>query len=106
LTFWDNYRSQLFGTEGRPETELPGSNTCNNAEPRIEISSKEKQTCDVDGVDITPRSLGENPYTSAAIETGTESRLNDKHISNLQEFLQWPDTPNRKLRGIRKRCHL
>jgi len=22
----------------------------------------------------------------------TESRLNDKHVSNFQELLQWPDT--------------
>ena len=77
-----------MGLIGRPETELPGSNPCNNAEPRIQIRNKEKQTFDVDKVDITPSTLGETACTSAATETGTESGFNDKHVSNLQEFLQ------------------
>jgi hypothetical protein len=95
-----------LGLIGRPKTELPCSNPCNNAEPRIQIKNKEKQTFDVEKVDITPSTLGKNLCTSAAIETGTENRLNNKHVSNHQEFLQWPNTPNRKLRGIRRGCHL
>jgi hypothetical protein len=33
-----------------------------------------------------------------AICTGSENRHNDKHISPIQEILQWPDTAKRKFK--------
>ena len=48
--------------------------------------------------EIIPSSLDKNPGTSITIHTGSENRLNGKHISPLQEVLQWPNTPERKFK--------
>jgi hypothetical protein len=45
--------------------------------------------------EITSGTLEENPDTSTAIHTGSENRRNDKHISPIQEVLQYPNTPKR-----------
>ena len=55
--------------------------------------------------EITPSTLDENPGTCTAIHTGSEKRLNDKHISPIQEALQWPHTPKWKYKTQRG-CHL
>ena len=49
-------------------------------------------------VEITPSTLDENPGPSAAIHTGSKNRLNDKHISPIQEAPQWPNTLQRRLK--------
>jgi hypothetical protein len=51
------------------------------------------KTFDLHKAEITPSTLDENPGTYTAIHTGSEYRLNDKHISPIQEALQWPNTP-------------
>jgi len=48
--------------------------------------------------EITPNTLDENPGTIINIHTGSENRLNGKHISPLQGVLQWPNTPKRKFK--------
>jgi hypothetical protein len=48
--------------------------------------------------EITPSTLDKNPGTSTTIHTGSENRLNGKHISSLQEGLQCPNTPKRKFK--------
>jgi hypothetical protein len=54
-------------------------------------------------VEITPSTLDENPRPSAAIHTGSKNRLNDKHISPIQEALQWLNTLQRRLKRNRER---
>jgi hypothetical protein len=49
-------------------------------------------------VEITPSTLDENPGRSATIHTGSKNKLNDKHISPIQEALQWPNTLQRRLK--------
>jgi hypothetical protein len=53
--------------------------------------------------EITPSTLDENPYTSTTIHTGSENRLNCKHISPLHKVLQWPNTPKRKFKRSTER---
>jgi hypothetical protein len=48
--------------------------------------------------EITPSTLDKIPGTSTTIHTGSENRLNSKHISPLQEVLQWPNRPKRKFK--------
>jgi hypothetical protein len=48
--------------------------------------------------EITPSTLDKNTGTSTTMHTGSENRLNGKHISPLQKFLQWPSTPKRKFK--------
>jgi len=55
--------------------------------------------------EITPSTLDENPGTYTAIHSGYENRINDKHISPIQEALQWPNTPKTKYKTQRG-CHL
>jgi len=71
----------------------------------IQVRNKMQQTTsDLHMAEITPSTLDENPDTSIAIHRGLESRLNDKHISPIQEALQWPHTPKRKYKTQRG-CH-
>jgi hypothetical protein len=49
-------------------------------------------------VEITPSTLDENPGPSASIHTGSKNTLNDKHISPIQEALQWTNTLQRWLK--------
>jgi hypothetical protein len=53
--------------------------------------------------EITPNTLDENSCTNNVVHTGSESRLNDKHISLLQEVLRWPNTPKRTFKRITDR---
>jgi hypothetical protein len=53
--------------------------------------------------EITPSTLDENLGTSAAKHTGSKNSLNDKHISPIQEALQWPNTLKRRLKKNTKR---
>jgi hypothetical protein len=48
-------------------------------------------------VEITPGPVDENCYINTAIDAGYEKRLNKKNISPLQEVLQWPNTPIRRV---------
>jgi hypothetical protein len=60
------------------------------------------QTFVLDMSEITPSTLDENP----CISTGSENRINAKHISPIQEASQWPNTPKRKFRRNAERIHL
>jgi hypothetical protein len=60
-------------------------------------------TFDLDMAEISSSTLDENLGKSAATHTGPENRLNDEHISPIQEVLQWPCTSERKFkRNIEK----
>jgi hypothetical protein len=48
------------------------------------------------------QALDENPGTI----TVSKNRLNNKHISAIQEALQWPDTPKRKFKWNAEKIHL
>jgi len=52
---------------------------------------------------ITPSTLDENPGTSINICTGSENRLNGKHVSPLQGVSQFPNTPKRKFKRSTER---
>jgi hypothetical protein len=85
------------------ELKLAGSNPCDNAYSRNtdqEQRETNQQTFDLDMAEITPSALGENSCTNNVIHTGSEIRLNDKHVSLLQEVLQWPNTPKRTFKRI------
>lgn len=47
--------------------------------------------------EITPSTLDENPGTSTTIHSGSENRLNCKHISSIAEALHRPNRAKRKL---------
>jgi len=71
---------------------------CNNEELgniRQEQRETNNQTPDLDVAEITLSTLDENSGTSTAIHRGSENRHNDKHISPIQEVLQWPTPPKR-----------
>jgi hypothetical protein len=88
------------------EPELPGSNPCDNAQPRNtdqEQRETNNQTFDLDVTEITPSTLDENSCTNNVVHTGSEIRLTDKHIYPVQEVLQWPDTQKRTLKRITER---
>jgi hypothetical protein len=68
------------------EPELPGSNPCDNAQSRNthqEQRDTNNQPFDVDVAEITPNTLDENSCINNVVHTGSEIRLNDKHISLL-----------------------
>jgi hypothetical protein len=46
------------------------------------------------------QALHENPGTI----TGSENRLNNKHISPFQETSQWPNTPKESSSGMQRGC--
>ena len=48
------------------------------------------------------QALDENPGTI----TGSEDRLNNKHISAIQEFLQWPNTLKKKFKWNAEKMHV
>jgi hypothetical protein len=48
--------------------------------------------------EITPSTLDEYRGTSTAIHTGSENRLNEKHIPPYQEVLQQPNATKRKFK--------
>jgi len=48
--------------------------------------------------EITPSTLDENPGRSTAIHTGSENRLNEKHIPPYQEVLLEPNITKRKFK--------
>jgi hypothetical protein len=56
--------------------------------------------------DIPSSTLDENLGKSVATHTRPENRLNNEHISPIQEVLQWPRTSEKILRETQKRCHL
>jgi hypothetical protein len=88
------------------EPELPGSNPYDNAQSRNadrEQRETNNQTFGLDVAEITPSTPDENSWTNNVIHTGSEIRLIDKHISLLQEVLQWPDTPKRMFKKITDR---
>jgi hypothetical protein len=88
------------------EPELPGSNPCDNAQSR-NTDQKQRETnnptFDLDMAGITPSTLDENSYINNVVCTRSEIRLNNKHISPLQEVLQWPNTPKRMFKRITDR---
>jgi len=53
--------------------------------------------------EITPSTMDANLGTGTVLHTGTEKRLNDKHISPMQEAFH---TTKRSLREIERGCHL
>jgi len=53
--------------------------------------------------EITPNTMDGNLGTGTALHAGTEKRLNDKHISPIQEALH---TTKRSLREIQRGCYL
>jgi hypothetical protein len=55
--------------------------------------------------EITPSTLDEYPGTSTAIHTGSENRLNEKHIPPYQEVLQQPGTTKRKFKRNTERMY-
>jgi len=62
----------------------------NNAESRNagqEQNATNNQTFDLHMAEITPSTLDENLGTCTAIHRRSENRLNDKHISPIQEAL-------------------
>jgi hypothetical protein len=56
------------------------------------------QTFDLDMAEIPSNTLDENLGKSAATRTGPENRLNNEHISPIQEVLQWSCTSERKFK--------
>jgi hypothetical protein len=58
-----------------------------NQEMQIRNKEEKHQTFDLDVAEITPITLDENSCTNN-VHTGSEIRLNDKHVSLLQEVLQ------------------
>jgi hypothetical protein len=46
--------------------------------------------------EITLNTPSKNSGTSIVTHTGSENRLNDKHISSIQQVLQWATPPERK----------
>jgi hypothetical protein len=85
--------------------ELPGSNPCGNVQSNTDQEQREtiNQTLDLDVAEITPSILYEYSCTNDVVHTGPESRLNDRHISLLQEVLQWPNTSKRMFKRITDR---
>ena len=55
-------------------------------------------TFDLDMAEILSSTLDENLGKSVATRTGCENRLNNEHISPIQEILQSPSTSDRKFK--------
>jgi hypothetical protein len=91
------------------EPEFPGSNLCDNTQSRNTDQEQREinnETFELDVAEISASTVDENSYTKNVIHTRSEIRLNNKHISLLQEVLQWPNTPKERLRELHTGCHL
>jgi hypothetical protein len=85
------------------EPELPGSNPCDSARSRNtdqEQRETNNQSFGLDVAESTPSTLDENSCTNNVVHTGSEIRLNSKHILSSQGVLKWPNTPKKSLRKL------